>query len=73
MNAAGAHAKKVANMAGVALPLDIFRLEMIVTEPLKPFLPVALSAPHIIGYMHQPHGASSPGVRSPKISPLIPD
>jgi sarcosine oxidase subunit beta len=40
-------------MAGVNLPLDIYRLEMIVTEPLKPFLGVALSSPHFLAYMHQ--------------------
>jgi sarcosine oxidase subunit beta len=70
VNAAGAHAKKVANMAGVALPLDIFRLEMIVTEPLKPFLPVALSAPHIMGYMHQTaRGEFAGGAEPENLSP----
>jgi sarcosine oxidase subunit beta len=53
VNAAGAFAGRVAEMAGVDLPLDIYRLEMIVTEPLKPFLGVALSSPHFLAYMHQ--------------------
>jgi sarcosine oxidase subunit beta len=53
VNAAGAFAGQLAAMVGLHLPLEIYRLEMIVTEPLKPFLPVALSSPHIMGYMHQ--------------------
>ena len=53
VNAAGAFAGQLAGMVGLNLPLEIYRLEMIVTEPLKPFLPVALSSPHIMGYMHQ--------------------
>jgi sarcosine oxidase subunit beta len=53
VNAAGAYARRVAGMVGVELPLEIYRLEMIVTEPLKPFLRAALSSPHIMGYMHQ--------------------
>jgi len=70
VNAAGAHAKQVAKMAGVELPLEIFRLEMIVTEPLKPFLPVALSAPHIMGYMHQTaRGEFAGGAEPENLSP----
>jgi sarcosine oxidase subunit beta len=53
VNAAGAYARRVAGMIGVELPLEIYRLEMMVTEPLKPFLRVALSSPHVMGYMHQ--------------------
>ncbi len=53
VNAAGAYARRVAGMVGVELPLEIYRLEMMVTEPLKPFLRVALSSPHVMGYMHQ--------------------
>jgi len=53
VNAAGAYAGRVAGMVGIELPLEIYRLEMMVTEPLKPFLRVALSSPHILGYMHQ--------------------
>ena len=53
VNAAGAFAGQLAAMVGLKLPLEIYRLEMTVIEPLKPFLPVALSSPHIMGYMHQ--------------------
>jgi sarcosine oxidase, subunit beta len=53
VNAAGAFAGHIAAMAGVELPLDVYRLEMLVTEPLKPFLPVALSSPPLMSYMHQ--------------------
>jgi sarcosine oxidase subunit beta len=53
VNAAGAFAGEVARMVNVNLPLDVYRLEMIVTEPLKPFLNVALSSPHFLAYMHQ--------------------
>ena len=70
VNAAGAHAKQVADMAGVELPLEVFRLEMIVTEPLKPFLPVALSSPHIMGYMHQTaRGEFAGGAEPDNLSP----
>jgi len=71
VNAAGAHAKQVANMAGVELPLEIFRLEMIVTEPLKPFLSVALSAPHFMAYMHQTaRGEFAGGAEPENLSPF---
>lgn len=53
VNAAGAFASQVAKFAGLDLPLKVYRLEMIVTEPLKPFLQVALSSPHLMAYMHQ--------------------
>jgi sarcosine oxidase subunit beta len=53
VNAAGGHARKVAAMAGIELPTKVYRLEMLVTEPLKPFLPLALSSPHTLSYMHQ--------------------
>jgi sarcosine oxidase, subunit beta len=53
VNAAGAHARRIAQMAGIELPLEFYRLEMIVTEPLKPFLRVALSVPGFMSYMHQ--------------------
>ncbi len=53
VNAAGGHAKKIAAMAGVELPTRVYRLEMLATEPLKPFLPVAISSPHTLSYMHQ--------------------
>jgi sarcosine oxidase, subunit beta len=53
VNAAGGHAKMVAAMAGIKLPTEVYRLEMLVTEPLKPFLPLAVSSPNTLSYMHQ--------------------
>lgn len=53
VNAAGGHAGRVARMAGVELPTRAYRLEMLVTEPVKPFLRPALSSPHTMSYMHQ--------------------
>jgi heterotetrameric sarcosine oxidase beta subunit len=53
VNAAGAFCGKLAAMVNVELPIHIYRLEMMVTEPLKPFLPVALSSPRLMSYMHQ--------------------
>lgn len=53
VNAAGAFAGKLAAMVNIELPINIYRLEMMVTEPLKPFLPVALSSPRLMSYMHQ--------------------
>jgi sarcosine oxidase subunit beta len=71
VNAAGAHAGKVAQMAGVKLPLDIYRLEMIVTEPLKPFLNVPLSVPGLMSYMHQTaRGEFAGGAEPAGLSPF---
>ena len=53
VNAAGGHAREIAAMAGVELPTDVYRLEMLATEPLKPFLPGAVSSPQTLSYMHQ--------------------
>jgi sarcosine oxidase subunit beta len=53
VNAAGGHAGQIAAMAGVDLPTQVYRLEMLATEPLKPFLPVAVSSPRNLSYMHQ--------------------
>jgi sarcosine oxidase subunit beta len=53
VNAAGAFSGKLSAMVNVELPTNIYRLEMMVTEPLKPFLPVALSSPRLMSYMHQ--------------------
>ena len=70
VNAAGAYARRVAGMVGVELPLEIYRLEMMVTEPLKPFLRVALSSPHVMGYMHQTtRGEFAGGAGSENLSP----
>ncbi len=53
INAAGAHDQRIAQMAGLELPTEVRRIEIMVTEPLKPFLPTAVSAPGMLGYMHQ--------------------
>jgi sarcosine oxidase subunit beta len=53
VNAAGAHDRKIAQMAGLELPTEALRIEIMVTEPLKPFLPKAVSAPGLLSYMHQ--------------------
>jgi sarcosine oxidase subunit beta len=53
VNAAGGHAATIARMVGVQLPSDTYRLEMLVTEPIKPFLTPALASLNIMGYMHQ--------------------
>jgi len=53
VNAAGAHDRRIAQMAGVELPTQAQRVEIMVTEPLKPFLPKAVSAPGLMAYMHQ--------------------
>jgi sarcosine oxidase subunit beta len=72
VNAAGAFAGQVAEMAGVHLPLEIYRLEMIVTEPLKPFLRVALSSPHFLAYMHQTaRGEFAGGAEPENLSPFF--
>jgi heterotetrameric sarcosine oxidase beta subunit len=53
VNAAGGHARDVATMAGVTLPSKTYRLEMIVTEPLKPFLKPMVASLNTLSYMHQ--------------------
>jgi heterotetrameric sarcosine oxidase beta subunit len=53
INAAGGQAADIAQMAGVQLPSDTYRLEMLVTEPIKPFLTPAVASLNIRGYMHQ--------------------
>jgi heterotetrameric sarcosine oxidase beta subunit len=53
IDAAGNAAVEVAAMAGVRLPLSVSRLEMIVTESLRPFLRPAVSSPHFLAYCHQ--------------------
>jgi len=40
-------------MAGIDLPVKVFRLEAMVTEPVEPFLRPAVSSPAIMGYCHQ--------------------
>jgi sarcosine oxidase subunit beta len=53
VNAAGAHTQRIAQMVGLELPFEVHRNEIMVTEPLKPFLPKAVSAPGMLCYMHQ--------------------
>lgn len=53
INAAGGESNDVNLSAGVRLPLVKARLEMLVTEPVKPFLSCAVATPHLLGYCHQ--------------------
>jgi sarcosine oxidase subunit beta len=53
VNAAGGQAGHIAKMVGVQLPSKTYCLEMIVTEPLKPFLTPALASLNTMSYMHQ--------------------
>ncbi|WP_148573287.1 NAD(P)/FAD-dependent oxidoreductase [Nocardioides caldifontis] len=53
VNAAGTTSDDLNQTVGVELPLIKARLEMIVTEPVKPFLSCALASPHMLGYCHQ--------------------
>lgn len=70
VNAAGGQAGEIAEMIGVDLPSDTYCLEMIVTEPLKPFLTPALAALNIMGYMHQStRGELSGGADLEKFEP----
>ncbi len=53
VNAAGAHDQRISQMVRLELPTEVNRIEIMVTEPLKPFLPKAVSAPGLLCYMHQ--------------------
>ncbi len=53
VNAAGAHDRRISQMVGLELPTVAHRIEIMVTEPLKPFLLKAVSAPGLLCYMHQ--------------------
>jgi heterotetrameric sarcosine oxidase beta subunit len=53
VNAAGAHDRRIAQMVGLELPTVTHRIEIMVTEPLKPFLLKAVSSPGLLCYMHQ--------------------
>lgn len=53
VNAAGSWDSDLNRTAGVHLPLIKSRLEMLVTEPVKPFLGCAVASPHLLGYCHQ--------------------
>jgi sarcosine oxidase subunit beta len=73
VDAAGGQAREVAQLAGVDLPVEVFRLEAMVTEPLAPFLRPAVSSPAIMGYCHQTTrgefvGGTEPDVPTPSSS-----
>lgn len=53
VNAAGGAAPQINALAGVDIPLTTNRLEMLVTEPLRPFLPTAVAALELLAYAHQ--------------------
>lgn len=53
VNAAGGDAPAIDRMLGVDLGLVSARLEMIVTQPVKPFLGPAVAALELLGYCHQ--------------------
>jgi sarcosine oxidase subunit beta len=53
VNAAGGDAPSINQMAGIDLPILQTRLEILVTQALKPFMPCAVSSPGILGYAHQ--------------------
>ncbi|QJU55676.1 FAD-binding oxidoreductase [Herbiconiux sp. KACC 21604] len=53
VNAAGGHAPDVDRMLGVELGILSARLEMIVTQPMRPFLGPAVAALDLLGYCHQ--------------------
>jgi heterotetrameric sarcosine oxidase beta subunit len=53
VNAAGGHAGDIAAMVDLSLPSKTYRLEMIATEPLKPFLRPMLASLNTMSYMHQ--------------------
>lgn len=70
VNAAGGQAGYIADMVAVRLPSETYCLEMIVTEPLKPFLTPALASLNIMGYMHQStRGEFSGGADLEKFEP----
>lgn len=73
IDAAGGQAREIALLAGVDVPVETFRLEAMVTEPLAPFLRPAVSSPAIMGYCHQTTrgelvGGTEPEVPTPSTS-----
>jgi len=73
VDAAGGQARDIALLAGVDVPVEVFRLEAMVTEPLEPFLRPAVSSPAIMGYCHQTTrgefvGGTEPDVPVPSTS-----
>jgi sarcosine oxidase subunit beta len=53
VDAAGAFARDVAALAGVDLPTQRYRLEIMVTDSLQPFLRPAVASLELMGYCHQ--------------------
>lgn len=53
VNAAGGQATEINAMVGLEMPLVAARLEMIVTQPVKPFLKPGVAALELLGYCHQ--------------------
>jgi sarcosine oxidase subunit beta len=53
VNAAGGQALEINAMAGLEMPLVAARLEMIVTQPVRPFLKPGVAALYLLGYCHQ--------------------
>ena len=53
VNAAGGQALEINAMAEIKMPLVAARLEMIVTQPVKPFLEPGVAALELLGYCHQ--------------------
>lgn len=53
VNAAGGQAIHINEMVDLELPLIAARLEMIVTQPVKPFLRPGVAALELLGYCHQ--------------------
>lgn len=73
VDAAGGQARDIALLAGIDIPVEVFRLEAMVTEPLEPFLRPAVSSPAIMGYCHQTTrgefvGGTEPDVPVPSTS-----
>lgn len=53
VNAAGGQATEVNEMVELEFPLVAARLEMIVTQPVKPFLKPGVATLELLGYCHQ--------------------
>jgi sarcosine oxidase subunit beta len=73
VDAAGGQAQDIARLAGLEVPLETYRLEAMVTEPLAPFLRPAVSTPALMGYCHQTTrgefvGGTEPDVPEPSTS-----
>jgi sarcosine oxidase subunit beta len=66
VNAAGAHSRDIAAMVGVGLPNNPYRHEIMVSEPLKPFLqPMVISLTHGIYFSQSMRGEIVGGIGLP--------